>query len=103
AEIALYKDDLNTAKEIINESRVRNGADPTSYLADGLNKDELMYEYMLERGKELFLEGHLFYDLLRTRQYATFITWLSESRFRQKGFYWPVAPALFRNNVQLRQ
>jgi len=103
AEIALYKGETERAREIINMFRIRNGADATALLPSGLSQSALMNEYMLERGKEMYLEGHLYYDLLRTRQYGNFITWLTESRFRQEGFYWPVDPALFRNNLKLRQ
>lgn len=101
AEIALYKDQVADAVGIINSFRSRNGSE--SLLATTIAKDEAMYEYMIERGKELYLEGHLFYDLLRTRQYPQFVTWLSDSRFRQEGFYWPVAPALFTNNLNMTQ
>ncbi len=101
AEIALYKNNLTKAAGIINSFRTRNGS--TSLVGEGLTKDELMYQYVLERGKEMYLEGHLFYDLIRTRQYPQLITWLSESRFKQEGFYWPVAPNLFKNNPKLTQ
>ncbi|MGK9118076.1 RagB/SusD family nutrient uptake outer membrane protein [Olivibacter jilunii] len=103
AEIALYKNNVPEAIRIINGFRTRNGASPEALLSNTLTKDEAMYEYMIERGKELFLEGHLYYDLIRTRQYPQFIDWLSESRFSQGGFYWPLDPDLFRNNNQLTQ
>ncbi|MGK6351948.1 RagB/SusD family nutrient uptake outer membrane protein [Parapedobacter sp. DT-150] len=101
AEIALYKNQVADAVGIINAFRTRNGSN--AVLSTDITKDEAMYEYMIERGKELYLEGHLFYDLLRTRQYPQFITWLSDSRFRQQGFYWPAAPALFMNNLNMTQ
>ncbi|QNR83802.1 RagB/SusD family nutrient uptake outer membrane protein [Pedobacter riviphilus] len=102
AEIALYKGDAATATTIINTFRKRN--DPEPILVDaGLTVDEVMDEYIIERGKEMFLEGHLFYDLLRTRRYGFIVDWLPESRFRKEGFYWPVDPALFRNNPLLKQ
>jgi hypothetical protein len=62
-----------------------------------------MDEYIVERGREMYLEGHLYYDLLRTRRYADVIDWLTLSRFRQEGFYWPVDPSLFRQNPLLKQ
>ncbi|MFC3198612.1 RagB/SusD family nutrient uptake outer membrane protein [Parapedobacter deserti] len=103
AEIALYRDEVDKARTIINTFRTRNGASPSGLVKAGLTKNEVMYEYMLERGKELYLEGHLFFDLIRTRQYPQFVDWLSTDRFRQGGFYWPAAPQLFRNNLQLTQ
>lgn len=103
AEVALYKNDLPTAIRIINESKKRNGADASTMLANTLTRDEVMNGYVFERGRELFLEGHLFYDLLRTRKYSEFAPWLSTSRFNQEGFYWPVYPNLFSNNNLLTQ
>jgi len=102
AEIALYKGDAATATNIINTFRKRNDPDPVLVDA-GLSKDEVMDEYITERSKEMFLEGHLFYDLLRTRKYGNVVEWLPEERFRKEGYYWPVDPALFRNNPLLKQ
>lgn len=103
AEIALYKNDVAAARTIVNKFRVRNGADVSSYVPETVTRSQMFSEYMIERSKELFLEGHLFYDGLRTRQYATYTPWLSTSRFRQEGFHWPLAPIHFRNNIYLRQ
>jgi len=103
AEIALYRGNTRAAIDIINSFRTRNGADKTAQLATTLTNDEVFYEYALERGKEMYLEGHLMYDLIRTRQYKNFVGWLSESRFKQEGFYWPINPALFKNNNKLTQ
>jgi hypothetical protein len=114
AEIALYKNNPDAAIDIINFFRQRNGAyhkdpndpdDVDAFLEHGMTKEDVMDEYMKERGKELFLEGHNFYDLLRTRSYkaGVGIDWLSESRFKKEGFYFPINPLLFRVNPQLRQ
>ncbi|HLS94060.1 MAG TPA: RagB/SusD family nutrient uptake outer membrane protein [Sphingobacterium sp.] len=105
AEIALYKNNLQKAADIINGFRERN--DPYAKWSPidwtTTTKDNLMYEYVIERGRELYLEGHNYYDLIRTRQYPQFITWLSPARFVQGGFYWPVSPNLFKNNPNLTQ
>lgn len=105
AEIALYKNDLTTAIQIINDSRDRNGANPyyTNRVDNTYTRDELMKEYIIERGKELYVEGHIFYDLLRTRMYVDFVDWLREDRFIKGGFYWPVNPLLFKENKFLVQ
>jgi len=103
AEVALYKNDLPTAITIINDSKRRNGADASTLLASNLTKDQVMEGYILERSRELYLEGHLFYDMLRTRKYSNYAPWLSTSRFTQEGFYWPVFPNLFSNNNLLVQ
>lgn len=103
AEIALYKNDLNKAIQVINESRDRNGSHPANRVDDTYTRDDLMYEYAVERGRELYLEGHIFFDLLRTRMYPWFVDWLSEARFARGGFYWPVSPSLFKENRFLVQ
>ncbi len=103
AEIALYKDQTATAIEIINGFRKRNGGDPGGYVPATATKSVVLSEYIIERGKELFLEGHLFYDLVRTRKCIDIIPWLNEQRFRKEGFYWPVAPSLFKENKYLVQ
>jgi hypothetical protein len=102
AEIALYKGDVATARNIINDSRKRHNRNPTLVDASATASD-VMDEYIVERSREMYLEGHLYYDLLRTRRYTDVIDWLTTSRFRQEGFYWPVDPALFRQNPLLKQ
>ncbi|WP_343523530.1 RagB/SusD family nutrient uptake outer membrane protein [Pedobacter sp.] len=102
AEIALYKNDAATATTIINEFRTRNNPNPT-LVPNGLSVSRVMDEYIKERSKEMYLEGHLFFDLLRTRRYGNVVDWLTETRFRREGFYWPVDPALFRENPNLKQ
>src|ERR1044072_18381 len=59
AEIALYKGDNAKALQVINFFRTRNN---TAALEMPSTTEALMYQYILERGKELYLEGHLFYD-----------------------------------------
>jgi hypothetical protein len=100
AEAAIYKSEFTRALDIINFFRERNGSDPLPAQA---TMEDYLYEYVLERGRELYLEGHLFYDLLRTRMYPYFVDWLGEGRYLKEGFYWPVDPALFRNNKFLKQ
>ncbi len=114
AEIALYKNNPDAAADIINFFRKRNGAhiknpaDPNDkdlIVAHGLTKAQVMEQYVIERGKELFLEGHIFYDLLRTREYKNNVDWLpvDEVRFKREGFYLPLDPLLFRYNPLLKQ
>lgn len=113
AEIALYKNNPDAAADIINFFRVRNGthikdaSDPDDedlIVPHGLTKDEVMEQYILERGKEMYLEGHIFYDLLRTRKSKDHIDWLiDESKFKREAFYLPVDPLLFRYNPLLKQ
>jgi hypothetical protein len=102
AEVALYKGNLQGAVNIINWSMDRNNSIlPRADVASG--KDALMYQYMQERGREVYLEGQLYWDLIRTRQYRQFISWLSDSRFKLGGFFWPIVPTLFQDNRFLTQ
>jgi len=103
AEIALYKNDLPTAVNIINGWKIRNGSLQHFWVDNTWSKNDLMTEYLKERGKELYLEGHIFWDLIRTRQYGEFVPWLGDDRFNVGGFYWPVDPTLFRDNRFLVQ
>jgi len=103
AEIDLYQENINSAIDIINGFRKRYGASASSLLSYGLSKDAVMTEYILERGKELYLEGHLFFDMVRTRKCFDYVPWLSEARFRRGGFFWPVDPRLFSENRHLVQ
>lgn len=102
AEIALYRNQTSEAITIINGFMKRNNAHEDQMLEETASKDQVMNAYIDERYKELFLEGHIFYDLIRTRVGIDRIGWLFE-RLRNEGFYWPVAPALFRENKFLVQ
>jgi hypothetical protein len=103
AEIAIYKNNLPAAINIIDNLRQKRGANPNNVIDPNSTRDDVMYQYILERGKELYLEGQLYWDLLRTRTYGDFITWMSPARFRKEGFYWPVDPSLFSDNIHLSQ
>ena len=103
AEIAVYKNDLPTAITIINGWRKKHGGNSKDSVASNATRDDVMHQYIVERGRELYIEGHIFWDILRTRTYGDFISWLGLSRFRQEGFYWPVDPSLFQNNIHLVQ
>lgn len=102
AEVALYKNDLAGAVSVINMFRDRNNSfSKRVKVEDG--KDELMYQYMIERGREVYLEGQLYFDLIRTRMFREFIPWLNQPRFELGGFYWPIVPTLFQDNGNLTQ
>ncbi|TFF36581.1 RagB/SusD family nutrient uptake outer membrane protein [Mucilaginibacter psychrotolerans] len=102
AEIALYKGDKFSAITIINNWRTRFDKNP-NLIDDSYSLSDVMYEYGIERGKEFYLEGTIFYDLLRTREYQNHVDWLTSPRFKAEGYYWPVDPALFKQNPLLKQ
>ncbi|MFT3701490.1 MAG: RagB/SusD family nutrient uptake outer membrane protein [Agriterribacter sp.] len=101
AEVALYKNNLPAAADVINFFRDRYNSHSARVTGTD-TKESLMYEYILERGKEMYLEGQLYFDLIRTREFNEFIPWM-KSRFAAGGFFWPVNPALFKDNKFLTQ
>ncbi len=104
AEIAIYKNELSVAAQKLNTFRsTRDPLAKNKTISGTDTRENIMFQYALERSREMYLEGHIYYDLIRTRQYPQFITWLSPDRFRQGGFYWPVSPLLFKNNPNLAQ
>ncbi len=105
AEIAIYRSQNNVAIDIINNSLKRNNGSDYFLLPPTATRNAILNAYINERYRELFLEGHIFYDLIRTRKCYDRIGWLSStaSRFSLEGFYWPVAPALFKQNKFLVQ
>lgn len=103
AEIAIYRNQLPTAINIINGFRTRNNGNELAQIQPAASRTEVMTQYIRERSKELFLEGHLYYDMIRTRTFAGEIPYLTTERFTQEGFYWPVSPRLFSANKFLVQ
>lgn len=90
------------AKSPLNEIRAAAG------LAEYTGTDENLFKAVIdERGRELFLEGHRFYDLIRLakakRIYAFGGNRMTESQFLQGKYYWPVDPTLIALNGMITQ
>lgn len=100
AEVAIYEGRYMDALAIINANRKRNGA--PEYTTTAYSRDKMIEIYIDERGRELYLEGHNYYDIVRTGA-THIIDWLTAQRRLQGGFYWPVDPKLFRGNPLLLQ
>ena len=90
---------LNTIRELadLDESTATN--------------DQLFESIIEERGRELFMEGHRFYDLIRlAREKRIFMFGsdeanpkITEAEFDQGKYYWPIQPSVIETNPLLIQ
>lgn len=90
------------AKVLLNEVRQQAG------LTDWTGNDANLFEGVIEeRGRELFLEGHRFYDLVRLGKKTGIVKFgdnkISKSEFDQGKYYWPLDPSLLNINKRLTQ
>lgn len=90
------------ARSIINEVRQKAG------LGEWTGTDVQLFEGAIdERGRELFLEGHRFYDLVRLARKTGILKFggnkMSTGDFAAGKHYWPLDPALININKKLKQ
>ncbi|UYQ91358.1 RagB/SusD family nutrient uptake outer membrane protein [Chitinophaga horti] len=74
--------------------------------ASAATDGQLFEEIMEERARELYLEGHRFFDIIRLlRKTGTNkISWkLTETEFAQGKYYWPLDPVLINLSARLTQ
>jgi hypothetical protein len=68
---------------------------------------DLFEDIIDERGRELFLEGHRFYDLIRLAKKTGKVEFgedkISATQFQQGKYYWPLDPVLITANSLLVQ
>ncbi|MFD2035006.1 RagB/SusD family nutrient uptake outer membrane protein [Belliella marina] len=87
------------ALQILNEVREVNEIQPLT------NPDDVYQEVMEERARELFLEGHRFFDMVRMARHKQIykFEFITPADFEGGKSYWPVDPILFNNNPILTQ
>jgi hypothetical protein len=93
--------DYNTALSLINGVRQQRNAKPIT----GLNGPAVIQAVADERGRELFLEGHRTFDLIRLERVTKEQQFdnVSAGEFAAGKTYWPIDPNLFLNNSKLIQ
>jgi hypothetical protein len=98
AEYHLYKGNNADALTILNSFRARYNNVPLA--------SATLTNYFAERVKELHYEGHAYYDMLRTRQYAGNVdpfNGFDDAGFKLGCFYFPIPNYLFSNNPFMKQ
>jgi hypothetical protein len=89
----------STAISLLNQVRRRSG------LVDFNGATSLQRAILDERFRELFLEGHRFFDLVRYYRATgtSLFTNITEADMARGKHYWPLDPDLFSNNSVIRQ
>jgi hypothetical protein len=103
AQAALGK--YGEARITLNKIRALSGLDESS-----ATNDKLFEAVIEERGRELFMEGHRFYDLVRLARKKGVYKFgssdsdkITEKEFKQGKSYWPVQPSIIETNPLLTQ
>jgi hypothetical protein len=83
------------ARQLLNAVRLRAG------LGGSTATDAQLYdEIFLERCRELFLEGHKYWDMLRTKHFPSHLT---QEEFNQGAHLFPIQKEIFLDNNMLTQ
>lgn len=93
---------FDQSKTVLNEVRSIAGLEPWS----GTNEN--LFEGVIdERGRELFMEGQRYYDLVRLGRKTGIMKFgaekMNKSDFDAGKYYWPLDPALMNINKKLTQ
>lgn len=115
ADILLLKAEALAATSKFGDARtILNNIRAMAGIKDWTGSDaDLFAGVISERGRELFMEGHRFYDLIRLARvkqvYTQFgtnangIDKLDAAKFTQGKYYWPIDPVLLNVNRNLTQ
>ncbi|NQX39863.1 SusD family protein [Pedobacter steynii] len=69
----------------------------------GYSGADLKTEIFEETFRELFCEGHSWYDMVRNKRLVEYLDRFPQSRFDEEGWKWPIARSLFVTNKDLAQ
>jgi hypothetical protein len=96
--------DYSTVLADVNTIRERAGIKKLE-LTDIAGRDALIDSVTAERGRELFLEGSRFYDMVRNTRLTgvSRFPYITTAEFQRGKYYWPVDPSLMTLNASLRQ
>lgn len=64
---------------------------------------DLKTEIFEETFRELFCEGHSWYDMVRNKRLVEYLDRFPQARFDEEGWKWPIARSLFVTNKDLAQ
>ncbi|MDY0906891.1 RagB/SusD family nutrient uptake outer membrane protein [Pedobacter sp. CFBP9032] len=109
ADIALLKAEALAALNQFDQARsALNEVRATAGLGAWAGTNANLFEGIIdERGRELFLEGHRYYDLVRLGKKTGILKFgadkMNKSDFDAGKYYWPLDPALMNINKKLTQ
>ncbi|PKB18982.1 RagB/SusD family nutrient uptake outer membrane protein [Flavobacterium sp. 5] len=111
ADIALLQAEAQAAQGKYAEARVTlNSIRVMAGLENSTTTNDKLFEAIIEeRGRELFMEGHRFYDLVRLARekkvykFGDSSNKISPAEFLNGKSYWPIQPSLLETNILFTQ